>query len=120
MLKPLRHKARNVATRLRPRVEAARRQTEPTRLTEGGGLGDTQLASDRRIRQASPELAQLGDAVGGPERWAAGAPARWRATLPSGSRTLPVRATSWRLITILPMDWQPAVPSLDRVSPDQE
>jgi hypothetical protein len=31
----------------------------------------------------------------------------WRVTLPGGSRTLPVRATSWRLITILPKNWQP-------------
>jgi hypothetical protein len=28
-------------------------------------------------------------------------------TLPGSSRTLPVRATPWRLITILPKDWQP-------------
>jgi hypothetical protein len=31
----------------------------------------------------------------------------WRVTLPGSSRTLPVRATSWRLITILPKTWQP-------------
>jgi hypothetical protein len=31
----------------------------------------------------------------------------WRVTLPGRSRTLPVRATSWRLITILPKNWQP-------------
>lgn len=31
----------------------------------------------------------------------------WRVTLPGGSRTLPVRATPWRLITILPKNWQP-------------
>jgi hypothetical protein len=31
----------------------------------------------------------------------------WRVTLPGSSRTLPVRATSWRLITILPKNWQP-------------
>ena len=30
----------------------------------------------------------------------------WRLTLPDG-KTLPVRATSWRLITILPKNWQP-------------
>lgn len=30
----------------------------------------------------------------------------WRVTLPGG-RTLPVRATAWRLITILPKNWQP-------------
>jgi hypothetical protein len=34
----------------------------------------------------------------------------WRVTLPSGSRTLPVRATPWRLITILPKNWQPPTP----------
>jgi hypothetical protein len=32
----------------------------------------------------------------------------WRVTLPGGSRTLPVRGTVWRLITILPKNWQPA------------
>jgi hypothetical protein len=31
----------------------------------------------------------------------------WRVKLPSGDRTLPVRATRWQLITILPKDWQP-------------
>jgi hypothetical protein len=32
----------------------------------------------------------------------------WRVTLPgSSSRTLPIRAAAWRLITILPKDWQP-------------
>jgi hypothetical protein len=31
----------------------------------------------------------------------------WRVTLPGSNRTLPVRATQWRLITILPKDWQP-------------
>jgi hypothetical protein len=30
----------------------------------------------------------------------------WRVTLPNG-RTLPVRGTVWRLITILPKHWQP-------------
>jgi hypothetical protein len=31
----------------------------------------------------------------------------WRVTLPGGGSTLPVRATKWRLITILPKHWQP-------------
>ena len=31
----------------------------------------------------------------------------WRVMLPGGSRTLPIRATPWRLITILPKNWQP-------------
>jgi hypothetical protein len=31
----------------------------------------------------------------------------WRVTLPGSSRTLPVRATPRRLITILPKNWQP-------------
>ena len=31
----------------------------------------------------------------------------WRVTLPGGSRTLAVRGTVWRLITILPKNWQP-------------
>ena len=31
----------------------------------------------------------------------------WRVTLPHGKRTLAIRATRWRLITILPKDWQP-------------
>lgn len=31
----------------------------------------------------------------------------WRVTLPGSSRTLPVRATPWRLSTILPKSWQP-------------
>jgi hypothetical protein len=31
----------------------------------------------------------------------------WRVTLPGSSRTLPVRATRGRLITILPKHWQP-------------
>ena len=35
----------------------------------------------------------------------------WRVTLPGGSRTLPVRATPWRLITILPKNWQPSGPA---------
>jgi hypothetical protein len=34
----------------------------------------------------------------------------WRVTLPNG-RTLPVRGTEWRLITILPKHWQPPVPA---------
>jgi hypothetical protein len=29
--------------------------------------------------------------------------------LPDGSRTLPVRATRWQLITILPKNWRPPV-----------
>jgi hypothetical protein len=33
----------------------------------------------------------------------------WRVTLPGSGRTLPIRATAWRLITILPKDWQPPV-----------
>jgi hypothetical protein len=32
----------------------------------------------------------------------------WRVTLPGSSRTPPVRATAWRLIAVLPKDWQPA------------
>ena len=36
----------------------------------------------------------------------------WRVTLPGSDRTLPVRATRWRLITILPKDWQPPDRSL--------
>jgi hypothetical protein len=35
----------------------------------------------------------------------------WRVTLPGNSRTLPIRATSWRLITILPKNWQPPQPA---------
>jgi hypothetical protein len=31
----------------------------------------------------------------------------WRVTLPGGSRTLQVRGTVWRMITILPKNWQP-------------
>ena len=31
----------------------------------------------------------------------------WRVTLPDRRRTLLIRATSWRLITILPKNWQP-------------
>ena len=31
----------------------------------------------------------------------------WRVTLPGSSRTLQVRGTVWRLITILPKNWQP-------------
>jgi hypothetical protein len=31
----------------------------------------------------------------------------WRVTLPGGRRTLQVRGTVWRLITILPKNWQP-------------
>jgi hypothetical protein len=31
----------------------------------------------------------------------------WQVTLPGSIRTLPVRATRWRLITILPKNWQP-------------
>ncbi len=34
----------------------------------------------------------------------------WRVTRPDG-RTLPVRAGRWRLITILPKDWQPPLAS---------
>ena len=36
----------------------------------------------------------------------------WRVTLPGSNRSLPVRATRWRLITILPKDWQPPDRSL--------
>jgi hypothetical protein len=35
----------------------------------------------------------------------------WRVTLPDGRRTLSVRATTWRLITILPKNWQPPAPA---------
>jgi hypothetical protein len=35
----------------------------------------------------------------------------WRVTLPDGKRTLAVRGTVWRLITILPKDWQPLSPA---------
>jgi hypothetical protein len=31
----------------------------------------------------------------------------WRVTLSDGRTTLPVRAAAWRLITILPKNWQP-------------
>jgi hypothetical protein len=31
----------------------------------------------------------------------------WRVTLPGDGRTLAVRGTVWKLITILPKDWQP-------------
>jgi hypothetical protein len=31
----------------------------------------------------------------------------WRVTLPDSQRALAIRATRWRLITILPKDWQP-------------
>jgi len=31
----------------------------------------------------------------------------WRVTLPDGRTTLPVRVSGWRLITILPKNWQP-------------
>ena len=34
----------------------------------------------------------------------------WRVTLPDGRRTLAVRGTVWRLITILPKNWQPPAP----------
>jgi hypothetical protein len=34
----------------------------------------------------------------------------WRVRLPDG-RTLPIRATRWRLITILPKNWQPPQPA---------
>jgi hypothetical protein len=34
----------------------------------------------------------------------------WRVTLPDGRRTLTVRGTVWRLITILPKNWQPPAP----------
>jgi hypothetical protein len=34
----------------------------------------------------------------------------WRVTLPDGRTTLPVRAARWRLITILPKNWQPPTP----------
>jgi hypothetical protein len=34
----------------------------------------------------------------------------WRVTLLDGRTTLPVRAARWRLITILPKNWQPPTP----------
>ena len=34
----------------------------------------------------------------------------WRVTLPDGRTTLPVRVSGWRLITILPKNWQPPSP----------
>ena len=34
----------------------------------------------------------------------------WRVTLPDGRRSLAVRGTQWRLITILPKNWQPPRP----------
>jgi hypothetical protein len=30
----------------------------------------------------------------------------WRVTLPDGRTTLPVRASKWTLLTVLPKDWQ--------------
>jgi hypothetical protein len=40
----------------------------------------------------------------------------WRVPLPDG-RTLPIRATRWRLITILPKHWQPpAIPAPEPVA----
>ena len=41
----------------------------------------------------------------------------WRVTLPGGERTLPVRATPWRLITILPKNWQPPANCVDGTKP---
>ena len=35
----------------------------------------------------------------------------WRVTLPDGRTTLPVRASKWTLLTILPKDWQTARPA---------
>ena len=35
----------------------------------------------------------------------------WRVTLPGSSRAFAVVATPWRLITILPKDWQPSGPA---------
>jgi hypothetical protein len=35
----------------------------------------------------------------------------WRVELPGSDRTLPVRATRWQLITILPKHWQPPAPA---------
>jgi hypothetical protein len=40
----------------------------------------------------------------------------WRVTLPGSSRTLPIRATAWRLITILPKNWQQPAKGAPRVS----
>jgi hypothetical protein len=34
----------------------------------------------------------------------------WRVTLPGGSRTLAVCGNRWKLITILPKNWQPPAP----------
>jgi hypothetical protein len=34
----------------------------------------------------------------------------WRVKLPGDGRTLPIRATRWQLITILPKNWQPPAP----------
>jgi hypothetical protein len=39
----------------------------------------------------------------------------WRVTLPNG-RTLPVRGNVWKLITILPKNWQPPVPQQSALS----
>jgi hypothetical protein len=47
----------------------------------------------------------------------------WRVTLPGGNRTLQVRGTVWRLITILPKNWQPpasVAPSSSVSEPAQE
>src|ERR1700760_3829696 len=35
----------------------------------------------------------------------------WRVTLPGSTRTLSARAPRWRLITILPRNWQPPLPT---------
>jgi hypothetical protein len=45
----------------------------------------------------------------------------WRVRLPGTSdRTLPVRATRWRLITILPKHWQPPKPRVQSEPPVPE
>ena len=76
-----------------PRIDAARRQRESARLEEDPGLGNTEFASDRRIRPRASKLAQLGDPVGGPEWWTVapivGAALRPTARHPSSSSPMP-------------------------------
>ena len=71
---------------------------------------------DRFIRSVSAEEAEIDrvlatvmftDIVGSTEKAVVLGDNAWRVTLPDGRTTLPVRASKWTLLTILPKDWQP-------------
>ena len=94
----------------RSRCTPLRTGTSPSagslRRSPGTSTGGSTESSDA---QCSGEYSYLLHQIRGghTEQLAEGC---WQVTLPDRRRTLMIRATSWRLITILPKGWQPPGP----------